>query len=158
MNEGDTAVSTPTPLPPDPIHSHTFLPLIAKSDGFTPHLNAIFIGWSLPGPDGTWSTCPTADLIIGPVPDATASEPLTLTIQARGHGVQPVTVAINGELIGQMTFTDSVTAEHLTFSGAQLHADQNNHIVLHIPQASAPPASPDQRLLGIYLEKWVIDE
>ncbi|HUM70524.1 MAG TPA: hypothetical protein PLK31_16955, partial [Chloroflexota bacterium] len=157
LNEGDTAVSTPIPLPPTAIHSYTFLPLIARPDGFSPNLNAIFVGWSLPGANGTWSTCPTADLILGPVPTAAESEQLTLTIQARGHGVQPVTVAINGQTVGQVTFDAVRTAVTLPFSSAHLHSDQNNHISFHIPHAYSPESSPDLRLLGIFLEKWVID-
>lgn len=82
----------------------------------------------------------------------------TLTIQARGHGVQPVTVAINGETVGQVTFSPEFTAVQLTFPSAHLHSDQNNHISFHIPNAFPPESSADLRLLGIFLQKWVIEE
>lgn len=154
-DENDTAVSTPAP--PVAIHSRTFLPLVFKPAGFSPNLNTVFVGWSLPGADGVWSVCPTTDLIIGPVPMSAPGKQRTLTIQARGHGIQPVTVAINGETVGQVTFGTEFTAEQLTFPSTHLHSDQNNTISFDIPNASPPESSDDLRLLGIFLQEWVID-
>lgn len=155
---GENNTAVPTPTPPIETDTRTFLPLIFKPAGFSSNLNTVFEGWALPGADGVWSVCPTAELIIGPVPTTAAGKQLTLTIQARGHGVQPVTVTINGETVGQVTFSPEFTAVQLTFPSAHLHSDQNNHISFHIPNAFPPESSADLRLLGIFLQKWVIEE
>ncbi|MCL4262173.1 MAG: hypothetical protein KJ069_03120 [Anaerolineae bacterium] len=155
---GENNTAVPTPTPPIETYIRTFLPLIFKPAGFSSNLNAVFEGWALPGADGVWSVCPTAELIIGPVPTAAPGKQRTLTIQARGHGMQPVTVAINGETVGQVTFSTEFTAEQLTFPSTHLHSDQNNYISFDIPNASPPESSNDLRLLGIFLQKWVIEE
>ena len=159
MDENDTVVPTavPTPMPPAVIHSRAFLPVIFKPEEISPKLNAAFIGWSLPGEKGSWSVCPATDIVIGPVPAAAGSEQVTLTIWAYGHGMQPVTVAINEHIVGQVTFDESITAEQLSFPVTLLHSQQNNYVSFQIPNAHSAEAFGDLRLLGIFLEKWVIN-
>lgn len=156
--ELDGATATPVSTPFVERQNHSFLPIIFKSGQDFSKPSAVFLGWGLPGLDGAWSTCHTAAVIIGSALTNPMAEELTLTIWAHGHGIQPVTIAINGEVIGQVIFDDLPTAHQLSFSSALLHSNENNRISFHIPNASSMESSSDLRLLGVFLEKFAIDD
>ena len=140
------------PLPTQPLSYSAFLPTVRTAEN-----RALFVGWQQGISDDAlfrWSICEQANIVleVESVPETTMRLEAELTVLEP----QEVTVAINGNIIGQV-FVEAVPNDfqviELLFGSHLLQPNQQNRISLIVAEIKTPkqvdPESDGIRYLGV---------